>query len=59
MKTEAEKRGNAKWKKENAKIFAFRLYRNTDADLLAWFEKQENKQGLIKRLLREEMEKGK
>lgn len=59
MRTDAQRRADEKWKKGNAKTFAFRLYKNTDADLLAWLENIDNKQGLIKRLLREEMEKGK
>lgn len=59
MRTESQKKSDAKWKKENAKVYAFRLYKNTDADLLEFFDKCENKQGLIKRLLREEMNKSK
>jgi hypothetical protein len=57
MSTEAQKRGNAKWKKNNAKTIYFRLYKNTDADLIEFLETVDNKQALIKRLLREEMEK--
>ena len=59
MRTEAEKARDVRWQKANVTRVQVKFYKNTDADLLAWFEKQENKQGLIKRLLREEMEKGK
>ena len=59
MRTEAEKARDVRWQKANVTRVQIKLYKNTDADLLEWLEKQENKQGLIKRLLREEMEKGK
>lgn len=58
MRTEAQKRADAKWKKDNVTIVNFKLYKNTDADLIEFLSKVENKQGLIKRLLREEMNKG-
>lgn len=57
MSTEAQKRGNAKWKKNNATVISFRLYKNTDADLIEFMGAVNNRQALIKRLLREEMEK--
>jgi hypothetical protein len=34
------------------------LNRATDGDLIAWLDKQPNKSGLIKKLLREEMRRG-
>lgn len=57
MRTEAQKRADTNNKKKNAISCNFRLYKNTDADLIEWLEKQPNRQGLIKRLLREEMNK--
>ncbi len=57
MRTDAKKISDKKWKKENATMIAFRLYKNTDAELIKFLETVENKQGLIKRLLREEMKK--
>lgn len=59
MKTEARKRQNTEWKKANAVRVSIRLYKNTDADLLAFLDTVDNKQGLIKRLLREEMNRAK
>lgn len=47
-----------KYKKKNIKRISFDFNYATEADLIEWLEKQPNKAGLIKRLLREEMEKG-
>ena len=41
----------------NRKILAFKLNINTDADIFAWFEKQENKQGAFKKLVRDQIQK--
>lgn len=58
MVSEARRRANDKWSKENEKKYVFRLYKKSDADLIEFYENAENKQGLIRRLLRQEMEKG-
>ena len=54
--SEAQKRANAKYAREKTKAYTMRFY-PTDADLLAWLESQPNKQGYIKRLIREDMER--
>lgn len=46
-----------KWQKENVRRVVVKFYKNTDAALLEFLDKQENMQGLIKRLLRDEMKK--
>lgn len=53
--SEAQKRAAIKYMKEKTKAYTMRFY-PTDADLLAWFESQPNKQGYIKRLIRDDME---
>ena len=49
--TEAQKRASAKYDKEKTRIFTIKLNYNTDADLIALLESQENIQGFIKRIL--------
>lgn len=39
----------------NTKIITLRLNNKTDADVIEWLEKQDNKAGYIKRLIREDM----
>ena len=43
---------------ENTKQFKMKLNLNTDADILAWLDKQDSKQGSIKKLIREDIERG-
>ena len=50
--TEAQKRASAKYDKEKTRIFTIKLNYNTDADLIAMLEAQENIQGFIKRMLK-------
>ena len=59
MSKESIKESNKKWKKENATRITFRLYKNTDADLIQFLETVGNKQKLIKDLLRQHIAKGK
>lgn len=40
------------WKKKNTIIFSVRLQKATDADLIAYLEGKESRQGEIKRLMR-------
>ena len=53
--TEAQKKASAKYDKNNTRIFAIKLNRNTDADLIGLLEKQENIQGFIKDILRRKL----
>ena len=55
MISEAQKRASAKYVKENVRKFELRFYPK-EADILAHFEKQENKSGYLKRLIREDMQ---
>ena len=54
---EAQYKRVQKYLKEQTKQIAVQLYKNTDADMIVWIESQDNKQGYIKRLIREDMER--
>lgn len=53
MRTEAQKRADIKNKKNNAILINFRLYKNTDQDLIEYVKSLDNVQGTIKQALRE------
>lgn len=55
MQTEAMKRAKAKYATKNVKQIKLNLNINTDADILDWLDKLENKQGYIKELIRKDM----
>ena len=55
--SEAKLRANAKSDKKNTKQFALRLSKNTDADIIEYLEKLDNKQGYIKELIRKDLSK--
>ena len=44
------------YEKENIRQIKLKLNRKTEPELIEWIEKQENIQGYIKRLIREDME---
>ena len=46
-----------KYEKENIRQIRLKINRKTEPELIEWIEKQENIQGYIKRLIREDMEK--
>ncbi len=48
-------KATAKYKKENLKTIPFQINRTTESELLAWLEKQENRQGYIKSLILADM----
>ena len=52
--SEAQRRANVKYRKNNVKTVAVAFYPG-DADLLGWLGEQPNKTGYIKRLIREDM----
>ncbi|AJC11713.1 hypothetical protein JI75_02525 [Berryella intestinalis] len=54
--SEAQKRAAAKYAREKTKTITLRLYPG-DADILEHLGTQENKQGYLKRLIREDMER--
>lgn len=37
-----------KYKKDNTKMYALRMFLNTDADIIEWLENKDNKTGYIK-----------
>ena len=49
--------GNYKSDKVNARRYALKLSRNTDADIIQQLDKQENKQAYMKALIRADMQK--
>ena len=55
MATEAQRRAVKKYDAENIKHLHLKLNRKTDNDIINHLEMQENTQGYIKRLIREDM----
>ena len=56
MVSESQKRASEKYQKEHIKQYNFRLNTRTDLDLIRFLDGINNRQGLIKQLLRAEME---
>ena len=57
MASEAQKRASARYDKIHTKTIILKLNLVTDADVLKRLEEVGNKQGYIKRLIRDDMEK--
>lgn len=55
MASEAQIRAQAKYDKNNTKNIMFKFNKKTDADILAFFETLDNRQGFVKQLIREAM----
>ena len=55
MTSEAKKAAKARYDAKTAKYISLKLNQNTDADILEHLAKQENIQGYLKRLIREDM----
>ena len=49
--------GNATYDKAHTKGFYLKLNTATDADIILWLDSQDNKQGVIKKLIREQIER--
>ena len=47
------------YEKENLRQIRLKINRKTEPELLEWIEKQDNIQGYIKQLIRENMERAK
>lgn len=47
----------AAYAKENTKSYSFRFMLKTDSDVIEQLEKQDNKSGYVKTLIREDMKK--
>lgn len=54
---DAHSKASAKYNKSNVLKVNVNINRNTDADIIAWFENIPNKQGYIKELIRKDMNK--
>jgi hypothetical protein len=57
MTSDAKKRANAKYDASHTKQIILKLNINTDADILDRLAEVDNKQGYIKSLIREDMNK--
>lgn len=57
MTSEAQKKASAKYDTNNTIQIKMKLNINTDADIIRQLEQADNKQGYIKRLIREDMAK--
>lgn len=55
--SDAQKRAKAKYDERATKLITLKLNLKTDADILERLEESGNKQGYIKRLIREDMKK--
>lgn len=55
--SEARNKAQEKYDKEHTKGFYIKLNTKTDADIIHWLWSQKSKQGSIKRLIRQEIER--
>ena len=55
--TDAKRKTNMDYDRKSTKLIGMKLNKNTDADILAFLAKQENIQGYLKQLIREDMKK--
>ncbi len=56
-KSDKRKADQLKWDHENTRVFRMKLNLHTDADIIAYLDKQPSKQGYIKQLIREDIKK--
>ena len=57
MTTESAKAAKARYDAKTAKYISLKLNRNTDSELIEYLEHQQNIQGYLKNLIREDMKK--
>lgn len=57
MTSDAQKKANAKYDAQNTKQVMLKLNKVTDADILEHLDSIDNRQGYIKRLIRQDMKK--
>ena len=55
--SEAQKRASVKYNSEHTTLLTVRLNLGSDRDIIDHLKSQENKQGYIKKLIREDIEK--
>lgn len=53
--SDARLRANKKYADKNCVSFSIQLNRNTDSDILDHLQKQDNRQGYIKELIRQDL----
>ena len=58
MVSEAKKRVNSDWDKANTKRYNLKVMKNTESDIIEKLDQQDNVNGYIKRLIREDIQKG-
>lgn len=57
MVAESQRRASEKYQREHIKQYNLRLNLRTDIDIIRFLDSQNNRQGLLKQLLRQEMER--
>ena len=57
MPTPAERKAFAKYQAEHIKVYRFKLNDRTDGELIQHLDSQDNVQGYIKALIREDMKR--
>ena len=57
MVTEAQRRAQAKYDKAHTKSYLLKLNKKTDADVIKQLETVDNRQGYIKKLIRDDLNK--
>ena len=55
--SDAQKRANAKYEREKTRSIKIKLTKSTDADILAKLDAVGNKQGYIKKLIRDDLKR--
>lgn len=55
--SDAQKRANAKFEREKTRSIKIKLTKSTDADILAKLDAVGNKQGYIKKLIRDDLKR--
>lgn len=58
MVSDAKRKTNMDYDRKNTKLIGMKLNRNTDKDILEHLENQENIQGYLKQLIRQDIEGG-
>lgn len=56
MITDAQKRAQAKYDRDHTRLLTMKINTATDADVLEWWDACQNKQGSVKRLIRQEID---
>ena len=57
MASESQRKASAKYDKDHTVTVTVKLNQGTDADIIAWLSRKQNKQGAIKDLIRLQIER--